>query len=162
MVVLVPVPVEVIAPGVLVNVQVPVPGKPLNTTLPVATLHVGWVIVPTTGAVGVAGWALITTFPDEGEVQPTASVTVYVYVPAASPLIVVLVPVPGVVVPPGDLVSVHAPDAGKPLKTTLPVATLQVGCVIVPTVGAEGAFGTALITTFPDDGEVHPDALVTV
>ena len=43
-----------------------------------------------------------------------------------------------VVVPPGDLVSVHVPVAGKPDKTTLPVATLQVGWVIVPTVGAVG------------------------
>ena len=41
-----------------------------------------------------------------------------------------------VVVPPGVLVNVHVPDAGKLLKTTLPVATVQVGCVIVPTVGA--------------------------
>ena len=33
------------------------------------------------------------------------------------------------------------PDAGKPLKATLPVAVLHVGCVIVPTVGAEGVAG---------------------
>jgi hypothetical protein len=63
---------------------------------------------------------------------------------------------------PGVLVSVHVPVAGKPLNTTLPVATLHVGCVIVPTIGAVGAFGTALMTTLPDDGDVHPDALVTV
>jgi len=55
MVVLVPEPVVVVPPGVLVSVHVPVAGKPLNTTLPVATAHVGCVIVPTTGAVGVAG-----------------------------------------------------------------------------------------------------------
>jgi hypothetical protein len=53
-VVLVPVPV-VIPAGVLVNVQIPVAGNPLKTTLPVATVHDGWVIVPTTGAVGVDG-----------------------------------------------------------------------------------------------------------
>lgn len=46
----VPVPVVVIAPGLRVNVHVPVEGKPLNTTLPVATEHVGWVIVPKVGA----------------------------------------------------------------------------------------------------------------
>ena len=40
---------------------------------------------------------------------------------------VVLVPGPVVVVPPGVLVNVHVPDEGKPLKTTLPVATAQVG-----------------------------------
>ena len=46
-----------------------------------------------------------------------------------------------VVVPPGDLVSVQIPVAGNPDKTTLPVARAQVGCVIVPMVGAVGADG---------------------
>ena len=41
-----------IAPGLIV--QLPA-GNPLNTTLPVGTAHVGCVIVPTTGAVGVTG-----------------------------------------------------------------------------------------------------------
>ena len=47
-----------------------------------------------------------------------------------------LVPVPEVVVPPGVLVSVHVPVDGRPLRTTLPVDTAQVGCVMVPIVGA--------------------------
>ena len=47
------VPVPVTAPGLIV--QVPVAGKPLSVTLPVATAHVDWVIVPITGAVGVPG-----------------------------------------------------------------------------------------------------------
>ena len=51
---------------------------------------------------------------------------------------------------------------GKPLNTTLPVATAQVGCVIVPTVGAVGVTGCAPITTLADAEEVHPAALVTV
>ena len=76
MVVLVPVPVEVVPPGVLVSVQVPEDGKPLNITLPVARLQFGCVIVPTIGAVGTAGWALITTLADDVETQPDASVTV--------------------------------------------------------------------------------------
>lgn len=42
----------VIAPGY--NVQLPA-GKPVSTMLPVATLHVGWFIVPATGADGVTG-----------------------------------------------------------------------------------------------------------
>ena len=54
-VVVAPVPVVVVPPGVLVRVHVPAEGKPLNATLPVAVAQVGWVIVPTTGADGVAG-----------------------------------------------------------------------------------------------------------
>ena len=41
MVVLFPVPVVVVLPGVLVNVQVPEDGKPFKTTLPVDVKHVG-------------------------------------------------------------------------------------------------------------------------
>ena len=78
MVVLVPVPVVVTPPGVLVNVHVPDDGNPLNATLPVATLHVGCVMVPTVGAVGVVGWALITIFDDATETHVDAFVTVYV------------------------------------------------------------------------------------
>ena len=73
-----------------------------------------------------------------------------------------LVPEPVVVVPPGDRVKVHVPVAGKPLKITLPVAKAQLGCVIVPTVGAVGVAGWALITTLAEAGETHPEALVTV
>jgi hypothetical protein len=39
----------------------------------------------------------------------------------------VLIPVPAEVVPPGVLVIVHVPVGGKPFRTTLPVATRQVG-----------------------------------
>ena len=49
-----------------------------------------------------------------------------------------MVPEPVVVVPPGVRVSVHVPVAGNPDKTTLPVATLQVGWVMVPRIGADG------------------------
>ena len=41
--------------GDRVKVHVPVAGKPLRITLPVAKAQVGCVIVPTKGAVGVAG-----------------------------------------------------------------------------------------------------------
>ena len=73
-----------------------------------------------------------------------------------------LIPVPVVAIPPGLLVKVHVPDDGKSVNTTLPVATAQVGCVIVPTVGATGVAGCAFTTTFADAAEVHPAALVTV
>jgi hypothetical protein len=52
--------------------------------------------------------------------------------------------------------------AGKPLRATLPVASAQVGCVIKPTIGADGEDGEALMTTSPEASEVHPAASVTV
>jgi len=56
---------------------------------------------------------------------------------------------------------VQVPEAGKPLKITLPVAIVQVGWVMVPIIGAV-CVGCALMTTLPDAGDVHPDVLVTV
>ena len=50
---------------------------------------------------------------------------------------------------------------GNPFNTTLPVATVQVGWVMVPTVGVVGVNGCAFITTLADAGDVHPEALVT-
>ena len=137
-------------------------GRPFSTTLPAATLHVGWVIVPAVGAVGVAGWALITTLPDDDETHPDALITVYVLVPEESPDRIVLAPVPVLVTPPGVRINVHVPDDGKLFNTTLPVAIVHVGCVMVPTVGAGGVGGWVVITTLADDDEIHPDALVTV
>ena len=79
-----------------------------------------------------------------------------------SPEIVVLTPVPVVVVPPGFLVNVHVPVAGRPLKTTLPVGVEQVGWVVTPITGVAGTAGAALITTLAEAAEVHPVAFVTV
>ena len=76
------------APGFIVHVPA---GKPLNITLPVAKAHVGWVIVPTVGAVGVTGCVLITTLEEATEIQPEAFVTVKLYVPAVRPEIVIVV-----------------------------------------------------------------------
>jgi hypothetical protein len=75
-VVLVPVPVMITPPGFRVNLHVPVVGNPLNITLPVATEHVGCVITPTIGAVGVDGCTLIITSGDATEIHLTALVTV--------------------------------------------------------------------------------------
>jgi hypothetical protein len=152
MVLLVPVPL--IAPGLIV--QFP-DGKPESATLPVATEHVGWVTVPTTGSDGGAGAAVITTFDDAGEVHPTELVTVKLYVAAASPEIVVLVVLP--VMPPGFIVQL---PEGSPLRATLPVSRAHVGWVIVPTAGAAGAPGTVLITTLDEAAEIQPAAFVTV
>ena len=64
---------------------------------------------------------------DATEIHPKLLVTAKVYVPATSPDIVVVVPVPVVAVPPGDLVKVQVPEAGKPFNATLPAAMVQVG-----------------------------------
>lgn len=76
--------------------------------------------------------------------------------------IVVLVPVPEVITPPGVRVIVHVPVEGKPLSSTLPVDTVHVGGIIVPTTGGVGVGGCGLISTLSDEPEVHPAALVTV
>jgi len=77
MAVLVPVPVVVAPPGLVVTVHVPNAGKPFNTTLPVATVHVGCVIVPATGAVGVAGCEF-TVILVTGDMQKAASCAIRV------------------------------------------------------------------------------------
>jgi len=79
---------------------------------------------------------LIITFPDATDVHPDSFVTVYVYVPEVSPEMVLLIPVPEIA--PGFIVQF---PAGKPFNTTLPVATEQVGWVIVTIVGADGVAG---------------------
>ena len=74
-------------------------------------------------------------------------------------MIVVVVPVPAY--DPGLIVQV--PVAGSPLKTTLPVGSVQdEGCVVAPTIGADGASGAGLITTLAVGREVHPVALLIV
>ena len=75
---------------------------------------------------------------DGNDTQEEASATVKVKVPPDRPVMVALVPVPVEITSSGLLVNVHVPDDGKPFNTTLPVATLQEGWVMVPTVGADG------------------------
>ena len=73
-----------------------------------------------------------------------------------------VVPVPVLLTPLGFLVIVQVPDAGNPLRATLPVEVMHVGLVIIPITGAVGVAGCALIVIAADEGEVHPAALVTV
>ena len=94
---------------------------------------------------------------DAEEVHPTVLVTVNVRVPDARPEIVVLAPEPEMA--PGLIVQL---PAGKPLSTTLPVATVHVGCVTAPTITIEGVTGCELITIFADSAEVQPEEFVTV
>jgi hypothetical protein len=116
-------------------------------------------MVPTAGAIGVAGCAGITTLADDGDVHPSELVTVKVYVPVIRPEIVVLVPVPFVVIAPGVRVTVQVPVEGNPLNTTLPVDTKQVGCVIVPMEGAAGVRLTSTVVVANADGPLHPFAV---
>jgi hypothetical protein len=107
------------------------------------------------------GTLLIITFPDE-DVHPVPIERLKLYVPGVSPEIVVVVPVPVVRVPPGDRVNDHVPEAGNPLRTTLPVVSVQVGCVIVPIAGAEGVTGCASITTTDEGSDMQVPALLIV
>ena len=104
-------------------VQLPDDGKPFNTTLPVGTKQVGWVMVPAVGAVGIVGWASMTTFVVTAEVHPEALVTLKLYVPVERTGTFVLVPEPVMLTG----LMVQLPDDGKPFNTTLPVDTEQVG-----------------------------------
>jgi hypothetical protein len=83
-----------------------------------------------------------------------------VYVPGAIPNNVTAVPNPVEVTPPGFLVRLQEPDDDKPLKFTLPVATAQVGCVMLPTRGADGTGLAAMVALVPDD--THPAVFLAV
>ena len=63
------IPIPVIAPGLIV--QVPLEGRPVNTTLPVVAEHEeGCAIVPTIGAVGATGAGLIIMSADACDIHP--------------------------------------------------------------------------------------------
>ena len=109
-----------------------------------------------TGIVGIFGCEFITTFKVAAELQPTEFVTVKLYVPATNPDIVVFVVEPEIF--PGLIVQL---PVGNPLNTTLPVATAQVGCVIVPTIGVAGVEGRALIVAGLTT-ELHPPMLLII
>jgi hypothetical protein len=80
----------------------------------------------------------MTTSADDADTQPSELVTIKVNVPAPRPEMVVLAPVPFVLTAPGLRTSVHVPEAGRPLSTTLPVPAVQVRLVMVPIAGADG------------------------
>ena len=81
---------------------------------------------------------------------------------AFNPEKVAVVADPVIVAPPGMAVTTHG-LAGNPLKITDPVGVAHVGWVTIPTTGAEGVTGWALIVTLVEDAEVHPEEVrVTV
>ena len=108
-------------------------------------------------AAGGAGCVLMTTLTDPGEVHPAELVTVKLYVPATSPDTFAVAPEPAIA--PGLIVQF---PAGRLNNAALPVPTAHVGWVTVPTIGAVGVTGCALITILAVAGEVHPSELVTV
>lgn len=63
---------------------------------------------------------------------------------------------PVIVAPPGLAVTVQL-LVGRLLSAALPVASAQVGLVIVPTVGAGGVTGCAGIAALADAPDVHVD-----
>ena len=65
-------------PGVRIRVHVPVDGNPVNITLPVDTVQVGWLMVPITGAPGLSACGLITILLEALEVHPDEFVTIKV------------------------------------------------------------------------------------
>lgn len=79
--------------------------------------------------------------------------------PVARPVKVTLVPVPSTTASPGVLITDQFPVAGNPVRLTLPVPSSQVGCVMVPIVGASGLSGGAFTVAPADAGDVHPPAV---
>jgi hypothetical protein len=138
-----------------------VDGKPLRVTL-AGVVQVGCIGPTTEGAVGALGTGFIVTVKELNDVQPSAFITENVYTPVAKPEIVRLVPVPVVVTLSGLRINVHEPVAGKPLRMTLPVGVLHVGCVIVPIKGAVAGVGVGKIVKLVEAGDVQPKSLVTV
>ena len=69
---------------------------------------------------------------------------------------------PVVVTPSGLRVKVHVPVFGKLLTKTLPVATVQVGCVSIPTEGALGLPVLGVMTIFAVGDDAQPVIFVTV
>jgi len=132
--------------GVLVIVQLPA-GKPLNTTLPVGVVHVGCVMVPTVGALGLAFTVNALVLE-----QPVAvSVNVKVTAPAATP-----VTTPAFVTVANEVLLLdHVPPV---LGVTLAVEPTHT--LVAPP--KTGLAGMALITTFALETEVQELAFVTV
>jgi hypothetical protein len=89
--------------------------------------------------------------------HPIELVTAKVYVPSGRFEMIIPVPDPVVVILPGARVNVHVPVEGNPDNVALPVDTVQVGCPIEVTTGAEGVDEGAVIITGADATERQPD-----
>ena len=128
------------------------PTGAVTKIVPVATEQSGCIVTLAVGAAGATGVGSISTSADRGEAQPAASVRVKLYLPVDNPDMVVLAVDP--VTAPGLMVQL--PES-RPVKITLPVVIKQVGCVIVPITGVEGALFTVIVSSFEVAGlpETH-------
>ena len=79
-----------------------------------------------------------------------------------SPVIVVLVPEPVVVMPPGLRVTVQSPEAGRLFSKTLPDGSAQVGWVTVPGTGATGLAFTVKVYVAEAAAQGTPRGLFVV
>ncbi len=75
---------------------------------------------------------------------------------------VVLVPEPVVVMPPGVRVMVQSPVAGRLLSITLPPGLAQDGCVTVPGTGAAGLAFTVSVYVADAAAQGEPSGLFVV
>jgi hypothetical protein len=109
----------------------------LKTIVPVDILQVGWTTDWTDGRAGGAGTALIVTVEAAVAVQVLSAVllTDKVNVPGRSP---------AKVEPDWYAAPTLYSTPGWVLKTMVPEGVPQVGCIMVSTVGADGAAGMAL------------------
>ena len=114
------------------------------------------------GAGGMEGCGFISTDEEDVDMQPAELVTVKVYVPSGRFEMVILVPDPVVEALPGVRIRVQEPVAGRPDNTTLPVETVQVGCVTDPGTGAEGLAVWSLMVAPDEAADIQPDVPVTV
>jgi len=88
------------------------------------------------------------TLSETGEVHPSEVVTIKVYVASVHfarfdkrPVILTVSPVPVINTLSGSRVNIQTPSFGKPLRITLPVLTVFVGCITSPITGAVGVNG---------------------
>ena len=134
-------------PGVLVIVHDPEAGSPVRATVPVVVVHVGCVMVPTTGAEGLA-------FTVNGRVllQPSA---VLVYVNVTAPAAIAFTTPAFVTVAIEELLLSQVPCVDGVTFAVPPIHT-------VTEPPKTGAPGIGLMATFAEDGEVHELLLVTV
>ena len=105
---------------------------------------------------GVGGIASIVTAVGE-DTQPAELVTVKLYVPEERPEIVVLFVLPEIA--PGFIVQF---PVGSPSNTTVPVPTVQVGCVMDVTTGAVKKSGCVTTTNMLVASQPLADVIVTV